>query len=247
VGCTLEEDFIREHFPKEVRESITDKRGGEELVEAFASLATTDFTREALKEVLSSRPVEFSEWRIGEGLAELFLKTHFDVRFWHNYIRDLKNRNCSPGGVDLLGFVNEGEDTLFVFGETKTSSDLSCPPNVVYGRTGLKRQITALCTHGPTRKDLIQFLGFKVLDLPRDSSFRVDYEKALMTYVKSDNNRLRLFGLLVRDTTPNEKDVASLYEQHKDAIVSEISIIFVGLYIPIKMADWKRIVEGGVA
>jgi len=271
MGCTLEEAFIHEHFPKEVKESITDKRGSEELVEAFDSLATTAFTREGLKEVLSSRPVEFSEWRIGEGLAELFLKTNFNVRFWHNYISilrveffvkcvefllvfvsvqpswDLKNRNCSPSGVDLLGFVTEGANTLFVFCEPKTSSDLSCPPKVVYGRTVLRRQITALCTHGSTRNGLIQFLGFKVSKLPRDNPFRVDYEKALMTYVESDCKRLRLFGLLVRDTTPNEKDVISLYEHHKDIIVSELSIVFVGLYIPIKMADWKRIVDGGIA
>jgi len=247
VGCTLEEAFIREHFPKEVRESITDKRGGEKLVEAFDSLATTAFARDALKDVLSSRTVEFSEWQIGEGLAELFLKIHYGVRFWHNYVRDLKNRNSSPSGADLLGFVNEGPNTLFVFGETKTSSDLSCPPNVVYGQTGLKKQITDLCTPGPTRKDLIQYLGFKVSDLPSDSPFRVDYEKALLAYVGSGNKRLRLFGLLVRDTTPNEKDVIALYEHHKDMIVSELSIIFVGLYVPIKMADWKRVVEGGVA
>ncbi len=206
-------------------------------------LAQTEFDRKDLENILSLDLEEFKIWKIGEAFGEFFLEDQFRVRFWHNHLRDLKNPKASPSGSDLVGFIDIEEDTIFVFGEVKTSEDEKSPPQVLYGRTGLKNQIDKLKNDRKVSHNLIRYLGFRVKDLPRTDPFAKDYRSALGKYIKN-RHRVHLFGLLVRDTQCNCKDLKSRYNDLKNTTHKDMIIKFVGLYIPIKMKEWEQVIGG---
>lgn len=244
-GLLFDKDYVLSHFPNEIKRILTDYQGTLDLLRSFDSLANTDFERATLEEILTLVVDRIPVWRIGEAFAEFFLQSHASIRFWHNQIRDQRNPNCSPAGTDLLGFTDAGTDIVFVFGETKTSKDTDSPPQVLYGRTGLRRQIGALCTDEKIRSNLIRYLGLKVKELPKDSPFREDFEKALKIYIKSGKKKVHLLGLLVRDTVCNENDLKAFYEQYENRIDKNTVFKFLGLYIPVEMDQWVSIINGG--
>jgi len=246
AGFLFEEQYIIKHFPNEIRKKLIDYQGTLDLVKSFDTVTNTEFDKSVLEETFSLRPDKIEMWRIGEAFSEFFLQENFKIRFWYNHLRDLKNPNSSDAGTDLVGFVDISEDTLFVFGEVKTSEDERSPPQVVYGRTGLKRQIAELCTNERTICNLIRYLAFKVVGLPRNDPFSQDFHRALAGYIRS-NKRIYLVGLLVRDTGLNSKDLQTRYDEHEHTTHKDMIVKFIGLYIPTKIGKWESIVNGGGA
>ena len=103
---------------------------------------------EFVKNLLRAVPEEKS-WAVGEALAESVLADD-DTReiCWPwNLVRDRRTLKASLPGADLVGFCNEGDAVLLLFGEVKTSSDASTPPNVMNGSGGMAWQLKDEATH----------------------------------------------------------------------------------------------------
>jgi len=242
-GYQFDKAYVKAHFSNEIKKKLVDYPGTRELVESFDDIVETDFDRDVLKKILRLAFEKFEMWKIGEAFCEFFLEKEFKVRFWYNHLRDLKNPKASPTGPDLVGFIDINEDTIFVFGEVKTSEDERSPPQVFYGKTGFKNQINELKNNKTISYNLIRYLGFKVSNLPKTDPFCKDYRSALKIYIKK-RNRIHLCGLLVRDTKCNCKDLESGYNNLKNITHKDMIIKLIGLYIPIKMKKWEQMMGG---
>ena len=243
-GVIFNKNFIREYIPSRVRDRIFDIQGVEELSQEFEDLTKTGFEKDALSEVFNLDE-KTTYWRIGESLAECYLEDYRGIRFHYNYVRDAKNPKANLTGADLVGFVDIGNETIFLFGEVKTSNDTSSPPAVLYGRSGMIKQLEKIKIDLKVKDYLVRWLGFKVKNLSNDHPFKKDYRKALTTYINSNKIRVVLAGILVRDTPPTEKDLLSRHKELKKNLQEGMNIELKALYIPIPLNELESLIYGG--
>ncbi len=244
VGFEFKKEYVAARFPNEVKQRLVDYEGTSTLINDFDPVAKTGFDKSALEDIFKLDLGEDPPWRIGEAFAECFLQESHKIRFWHNHLRDMKNPRASNAGADLVGFTDHQGETIFVFGEVKTSEDERSPPEVIYGRTGLKKQIEDLSNSHRARCYLIRYLAFKTRKLPQGDPFAEDFSKALTVYMRR-NKRVCLIGVLVRDTVANKNDLKARYDGHAHSTDQDMVITFLGLYVPIEMEKWKSLVNGG--
>ncbi len=216
--------------------------------EIIDALESTGFCSEELKSEIQkdfSSTIMVKNWLIGEFLTECILEDNYNVNFHYNHFRDAKNPNANQTGTDIVGFCQINNETYFVFGEVKTSKDLSTPPSVVYGRSGMQSQLKDLLSNNKTKQCLIQWLANKILNLPKEDAFRSDYEKAINTYYRSNKKKFKLFGVLVRDTEPNRKDIHSKADEINTSIHSDTEAEFLAIYSGLKMDNraWIKYIE----
>jgi hypothetical protein len=139
---------------------VFDDSGMDELSILLESVIETNFEKEELKRILESQD-EMEPWRVGEGLAECYLKDHRDCCFpWPDSRDERKTGSCLPG-ADLVGFKSTGDVIRFTFGEVKTSGENQYPPQAMYGRTGMKKQLEDLRDQVTIRDDLVKYLGYR--------------------------------------------------------------------------------------
>lgn len=175
------------------------KSGIEELI--IPGEEETGFSTDALKRILSA-PEVVEDWRVGEAIAEAYLADHRDCVFpWRGSRDERKSRSSLPG-ADLVGFGVDIAGYCFAFGETKTSSENTYPPRVMYGKTGLTKQVEDLRDKESIRDDLFRYLGFRSNGAP----WRPYFEAAGKRYLR-DSSDVMLFGVLVRDVSPNGSDL----------------------------------------
>jgi len=240
-GLIFDENLIQEKFPTEVKDRLVDQEGSDRLKDRLSKIAKTGFEKKRIEEICTPKEKDYEPWQIGEAFSEYFLEQEKGVRFWSHTMRDLKNPDSSPAGTDIVGFVDLGDETIFVFGEVKTSNQEKYPPGLLTGRSGMKKQIKDLSKDNEVKDDLVKYLGHKIVDLPEDHGFSIDYDRASMSYLKE---KVHLFGLLVRDVDCNELDLRARYNEYKDDL-SEFAILdFIGLYVPIKIEKWNEIIKG---
>ena len=240
-GIVLKQGFD-EYLSTCVRENFYDIEGTESLIKEFSDINLTGFEKELLVDIFSTSP-PVNNWKIGESLAECYLKDFEKVRFYYSSSRDAKNPKANLQGADLVGFIDiDEETTIFLFGEVKTSGDKNSPPQVMYNETGMIEQLRNIKNQPELRKSIIKWLGFKVKDLPDDSPFKGDYEKALNVYIKEGTDKYFLFGVLIRDTEPKETDLKSRYEFLKEELSCGIQLKLLALYIPIPIKDMKKFI-----
>src|SRR5690606_29430437 len=122
-----------------------------------------------------------------------------------NTVRDRRTPRASLPGTDLVGFYRQGETVLLLFGEVKTSSEQSAPPNVMYGGSGMTWQLEESAKRLDIQRSLLQWLHARCLVEP----YRDLYEKAVSRYLCSEGKELLIVGVLIRDTQPNEADLQS--------------------------------------
>ena len=244
-GHRISETHVTKLFSHQVKERLLDVKGTNALVNEFQDVTGTGFDKGTLSTVFdtASQQDSFKTWRIGESVAELFLEDAHGARFHYNLMRDSRNPKASQAGADLVGFIGTGANARFLFGEVKTSGDKSSPPNVVYGRTGLEKQIEILKVDEKRRKVLVRYLGFKVKDLPQDSAFRSDFMQALRTFVNSKTKAIHLFGVLVRDTEPSANDVKSRFQSLSKGLDHDMALGLEALYVPVAMGDWNALLN----
>jgi hypothetical protein len=186
---------------QDVSPIIHDDAGAAELEALLTGVATTEFANEALERVLrSTRDVE--TWRVGEAIAESYLVEHRHCEFPWPGGRDLKNPDSSPAGTDLVGFQTHAATRVrFSFGEVKTSNQNEYPPTLMYGRHGLKQQLEDLRDSSTVKDALVKYLGLHASGRPWLGHFR----EAAARYIH-DRSDVAIFGVLVRDVTPNSLD-----------------------------------------
>ena len=238
-GITFDEVFTRDYLRTRVSEKYYDKKGTQTLENNFTSISDTGFAQKMFKEDMSINPM-IKEWRIGECMAECYLEDYHNVRFYYQSSRDAKNQEGNQHGADIVGFAEINDKTVFVFGEVKTSADTNSPPGVMYGHLGMICQMENIMDDNEARKSLIRWLAFKVQDKKESDSFRKDFEYAYESYYKSKRRKIKLAGILIRDTSPNPKDLASGYEKLMKKLNSEMFLHLSGIYLPIKIINMKK-------
>jgi len=240
--------FINDNFKKYLNNRVSkrfyDIENTKELVkEAKDSLPETGFDEEKLIEIFKSQR-EPKNWLIGETLAECLLEDNSICRFHYDYSRDAKNPNTNQTGADLVGFSDVNEETYFTFGEVKTSSDKNSPPKVLYGRTGMVKQIEDLKDLDKKRKALVRWLWNKAMYIR--GQFYSDCKKALRNYIEN-GNKIKLIGVLVRDTDVTKRDLHARAKALNNNIPDEMDIELFAIYTNCKMANhnWVEVMNEG--
>lgn len=242
VGMTAGEEFDT-FISNDVASRLNDEEGQRELEAHLRGLANTGFARESLYAILASNAPEERSWAVGEAMAEAYLNREHAVTWPWNMERDKRTPKASLPGADLVGFqIAEGE-TRLVLGEVKTSTDANSPPNVMNGRSGMAYQIDNLATNLTLINKLLKWL------LPRckGTAHEPSFNAAVGSFLNSGNKAIALFGVLIRDTNPNEQDLRPRGSTLAKNIQSPTTCHLVALYLPCVIDDLPRLVAGGGA
>jgi len=188
-------------------------------------------------------PEDTRSWRIGESIAEVILDEHYGARFYWNELRDARNPKGNKTGADLVGFIETDGEVLFLFGETKTSSEQKRPPQVMTYANGMEHQLRNLHVKIKKRRILIEYLASKTRNLAPDDPFKKDYKKALNNYYNSEACKYQLFGVLVRDVNPDEEDLSHSYKRLKANILEPAGLRLLAVYMSINKEQWEAIIN----
>lgn len=157
-----------------------------------------------------------------------------------NIERDKRTPKASLPGADLIGFVENDGKVCLLLGEVKTSSESKTPPQVLLGRNGMIAQLGRLSSDQPIHRSLLNWLHARCKNTPYWPLF----QEALDHYLASGRKRLVLAGLLMRDTAPAEKDLASPAVNLADRIEPPMSANLQAWYFPISTGDWPDLLMG---
>lgn len=185
-----------------VKARVTDADFEGKLAVDLQALASTEMASQTIAAILTA-PYPPLDWEIGEAIAECLLEQEFGASWPWNENRDRKTPRASLPGADLVGFIGEGEDTTFLFGEVKTSSDQNHPPGVMAGRSGLAHQIDTLASSPKIHASLLRWLIARCKNTDKWPKF----EAACKRYLASGGTDVTLVGVLLRDTSPDEDDL----------------------------------------
>lgn len=239
-----DEDGFRTFLRGPVRERVRDSEAGEPFAAELRALATTGMMTKFLEEFLEAMP-EAKDWEIGEALAECVLREEAarEVCWPWNTVRDRRTPRASLPGADLVGFCRTDGGVLLLFGEVKTSSDAGTPPNVMYGGSGMTWQLEENATRLEIQHALLRWLRTRC-----GSPEHVDlYRAAVARYFASQGKELLLVGILLRDTPPDERDVRSRAKALAARLTTPTRIEIFSWYLPIPIAQWPAVLDGGTS
>ena len=202
---------------------LFDDEGKAGIEEILHGMIETEFQQDELHRVLSDT-VKFQDWRVGEAIAETWLTDHRNCDFPWPLGRDERKLGSSLPGADLVGFYTDTEGDYLAFGEVKTSSEARCPPNVV---KSLKKQLEDIRDNGAIRDTLFRYLAHRMIGAP----WMTRFEQAAKRYLANKFD-VRLFGFLVRDVEPDERDVRALVEHLGHSCPDSTRIEIIALYLP---------------
>jgi hypothetical protein len=226
AGLTYTAADLDSAIKQRVAPLLRDDTGKADVAALLASVATTDFASGALQAALST-PAPTNDWHAGEALADAYLTDHCDCTFPWPVGRDLRNVAASPAGADLVGFQKHKGTTRFAFGEVKTSTDATCPPNVMSGRHGMTAQLEDLRDSTPTKSHLMLYLGHRAIH----ATWKADFVQSSGRFL-SDPSDVSLFGVLVRDVTPNDLDLKTRTARLAKNCPAATSIELRAVYLP---------------
>lgn len=226
----------------EVAPRLHDASGKADFTAHLSSLASTGFAQNSLQAILAAEQPEERDWAVGEALAEAWLAREHGVIWPWNMERDKRTPKASLPGADLVGFVTQGSETRLALGEVKSSSDSHAPPNVMRGRHGMAGQLENLATDLGLLHSLIRWLQPRC----RGNNAEPHFNAAIAVLLRSGNKALALFGVLVRDTRSDERDLRSR-GQHLGGIVQPPTTCrLMALYLPFPISSLpERVAAGG--
>lgn len=232
-----------EFMSNEVAPRLHDDEGKTELKLHLNSLASTGFAQDSLKAILEAEHPEERDWAVGEALAEAWLSREHGVVWPWNMERDKRTPLASLPGADLVGFVTQGSETRLVLGEVKCSSDSNAPPNVMTGRHGMTRQLETLVTDIGLLYTLIRWLQPRC----RGNESEPHFNAAIGLLLQSGNKAMTLFGVLVRDTQPDERDLRNRGQHLGGIVKAPAGCHLLALHLPCSIASLPDRVQGGVS
>ncbi|MGE4530917.1 MAG: hypothetical protein AB7C98_06300 [Acidithiobacillus sp.] len=235
--CTAFNEFIA----GEVASRLHDDEGKAEFELHLNSLASTGFEQDSLKAILEAEHPEERAWAVSEALAEAWLSCKHGVVWPWNMERDKRTPFASLPGADLVGFVTQGSETRLVLGEVKCSSDSNTPPNVMTGRHGMARQLETLVTDIGLLYTLIRWLQPRC----RSNESEPYFNAAISLLLQSGNKAMKLFGVLVRDTQPNERDLKARGESLAGIVQVPTRCHLLALHLPCSIDSLPDLVKGG--
>lgn len=206
----------------------------------LSALATTGMASDTLVQLLASEP-DKEPWEVGEALAECLLEEERGVKFPWNSERDKRTPKASLPGADIVGLVEDGEEALLVLGEVKTSSDTSTPPQVMTGKSGMIHQLDTLATNISIHNCLLKWLYPRC----KNTDLWPLYQKAASNYLNSGGTAIKLVGMLMRDTTPNELDLKNRAVHLATKVSAPTEVELDAWYFPTPIEDWIAVVQGG--
>ena len=217
----------------QVRSRLDDQEETESLHRQLRGLDLTTMGKEGLEEVLTAQTTENRLWAAGEALAEAYLVETESIIFPWNMERDKRNPSSSLPGADLIGFVSEGTGYRFALGEVKTSSEQVCPSGVMYGRSGLVHQIGSLADDDSMTivYQLIRWLHSRT----KGSKFEQAFKCSSTSYFNSGRKSIVLFGILIRDTPPNKRDISIRGNKLRQKCTQPTRCKLIALYLPWKI------------
>ncbi|MES9901986.1 MAG: hypothetical protein ABW168_04790 [Sedimenticola sp.] len=225
----------------EVASRLHDETGKAEFTSHLNSLATTGFAQDSLRAILEAEHPEERDWAVGEALTEAWLSREHGVVWPWNMERDKRTPKASLPGADLVGFVTQGDVTRLVLGEVKSSSDANTPPNVMTGRSGMTRQLENLVADMGLLYTLIRWLQPRC----RANTAEPHFNAAVGALLESGNKAMALFGVLVRDTQPDERDLRSRGEHLGKCVKAPTNCYLLALYLPCSIASLPDHVQAG--
>lgn len=241
-GISLAEgDGFKSFMAGDVTSRLHDEEGANEFEAHLRSLASTGFANNSLNEILAAEIPEERDWAVGEAMAEAYLARQHKVIWPWNMERDKRNPKASLPGADLIGFEVHGTDVRLVLGEVKTSSDLKIPPGVMSGRSGLRHQIDDLASNLRLINKLLKWL------LPRckGTQYTASFDAAIALLLQSGNKAVALFGVLIRDTEPNQLDLQARGHSLASTLHNPTTCRLIALYLPCSIADLPARISRG--
>lgn len=227
----------------EVASRLHDEAGKADFTSHLNSLASTGFAQVSLKAILEVEHPEERDWAVGEALAEAWLSREHGVVWPWNMERDKRTPKASLPGADLVGFITQGAETRLVLGEVKSSSDSSTPPNVMTGRMGMTQQLENLVIDMGLLYALIRWLQPRC----RGNDAEPHFNAAISLLLQSGNKAVALFGVLVRDTLPDERDLSSRGQRLGGIVKAPASCYLLALYLPCPISTLPNRVQAGDA
>lgn len=235
----LDADEFELYLRGPVKARVGDEAFAAEFKHDLSALATTDMASATLTSLLASAPAPL-DWEVGEALSECLLADEFGAEWPWNENRDRKTPRASLPGADIVGFLDDQEGPVLLFGEVKTSSDAGAPPGVMNGRSGLAHQIDTLATRTDIHNALLMWLAARCKGGPLWPKF----EAATKRYLQSGGNDMALVGVLLRDTPPDIDDLRTRGEKLIAAGTSMPSIRLDAWYAPKPISEWVALVQG---
>lgn len=226
LAISWSEDELREGLDGPIRAIVFDSEGQAQITDMLSGLSGTGFDATALTEELAA-PREPESWRVGEAIAEGYLKDHRNCLFpWPNG-RDNRRASASLPGADLVGLRKQNSEHIFAFGEVKTSYQKAYPPSVMDGRHGLKKQIEELRDDDNVRQTLILYLGHRA----RGRDWEDAFKQAFIRYGKNRTD-VAVYGVLIRDVTPNSEDLRARTNALSGTTPKHMTIELLAIYLP---------------
>lgn len=220
---------------EDITERALDVTFEDEVAGRLEDLASTGASAEWLTGFLGeAMSGDLLPWQVGEAIAETVLENSHGVVFPWNTRRDERNPRASFPGADLVGISDEAEGCRLVFGEVKSSSDMSSPPGVLTGKSGMVQQLERLIDDEKLHFALIKWLAARVIDGETGALF----DQALTAFIVTRGSSVRLVGVLVRDTPARESDVSTRGRELGEKVVAPGSVELHALYMPRPMAEW---------
>lgn len=229
LQCADTEHFS-EFLSTKVLNRLDDTEGNDDFRSHLNGLdGLTGMGQESLAAVLNADHPEERSWAAGEALAEAFLEEQHGVVFPWNMERDKRNPFGSLPGADIVGFIGDATDCRFALGEVKSSSEQKYPPQVMSSRSGhMGHQLDGLANDLTKICQLLKWL------LPRvkNNSYEDFFNQAAVTFFNSGNKNISLFGILVRDTQSNAKDLSVRGANLRTKFSEPTTCQLMALYLP---------------
>ena len=216
-----------------VAHGLTMIKGALSFKARLRGLTNTGFARDSLDAILAAEVQEERDWAVGEAMAEAYLGREHRVTWPWNMERDKRNPNASLPGADIVEFHIEGEDARLALGEVKSSADADTPPGVMSGRSGMTHQIDNLANELSLICQLLKWL------LPRckGTAYEAAFNAAVGLFLDSGNKAVSLFGVLIRDTQPNELDLRARGRTLTRTLQHPTTCLLLAIYLPCAIAD----------
>jgi hypothetical protein len=224
-----------------IRERALDLSHATETADKLRGLAETGLQAEFVEKFLTdagSGVEDLKAWQVGEAIAEVLLETHRGARFPWNMRRDERVPRASLPGADLVGFVVDSDQVYLLFGEVKSSTDADSPPNVLYGKSGMVRQLEGIVDQAKVRKHLIEWLSARCAE----GEVAVLFDAALTRWVVSQGADIRIIGCLMRDLEPRSTDLEGRARALGGRLTAPALVELIACYLPIPMPEWIRLV-----
>lgn len=222
---------------------VRDDEGNSKFEAVLRGVASTGFAQDNLQAILDADKEETRDWAIGEALAEVHLSDEYGITWPWNTERDKRNPSASLQGADLVGLQSDSSGHLLALGEVKCSSEATSPPQVMSGRSGMVQQLDTIANDLSILGKLLKWIFFRCKDTEHEAAFT----NAAQRFLQSGNRSIALFGVLVRDTSPNAQDLQNRGRALANRLQIPTTCVLTALHLPCSVADLPARCNGGAS